>query len=175
MIRVRYFTGQILGTADFETEQRYVVDRLRRRNRWLHGWGVVGGLRVSLSQGQIVVATGLALDCAGNEIEVPRPTAWALPAAGKTCYLTLAFAERPIHPVAVPVDPSSGNAGTEHSRVEEGLVLAYSPEDPARAHAAPRGRSNACGKPHAIAIARLLRARSRWRLDSRYRPGRART
>ena len=176
MIRVRYFTGQMLGAADFETEQQYVVDRLRRRNRWLHGWGVVGGLQVSVSQGQIVVAAGLALDCAGNEIEVPGPISWALPAAGKTAYLTLAYAERPVQPVAVPVDPSSeDDAKTAYSRVEEGWVLAYAPEDPVRAHAAPRGRSNACGKPHTIALARLLRARSRWQLDPRYRPGRART
>lgn len=176
MIRVRYFANQILGAADFETEQRYVIERLRRRNRWLHGWGVVGGLRVSVSQSEIVVAAGFAIDCAGNEIEVARPTPWPLPTAGKTCYLTLAFAERPVHPVAVPVDPSSGNdEGTAYSRVEEGWVQAYAPEDPTPAHAAPRGRSNACGAPHGIALARLLRARSRWQLDPRYRPGRART
>ena len=174
MIRVRYFTGQLLGAGDFETEQRYVVERLQRRNRWLHGWGVVGGLQVSVRPGEIVVAAGLALDCAGNEIEVPRPTAWALPATGKTAYLTLAFAERPVQPVAVPAGPSpDDDAGAEYSRVEEGWVLAYAPEDPSRAHAAPRG--NVCGKPHGIALARLLRARSRWQLDRRYRFGRART
>ena len=176
MIRVRYFTGQILGAADFEAEQRYVLDRLRRRNRWLHGWGVVGGLQVSMSQGQVVVGAGLALDCAGNEIEVPEQITWALPAAGKTAYLTLAFAERPVHPVAVPMDPSSGrNEATAYSRVEEGWVLAYAPDDPARAHAEMSRRSTPCGKPHGIALARLLRASSRWRLDPRYRPGRART
>lgn len=134
MIRVRYFTGQVLGAADFETEQRYVVERLRRRNRWLHGWGVVEGLQVSVSRSELVVAAGFAIDCAGNEIEIGQSTAWPLPTAGKTCYLTLAFAERPVQPVAVPVDPSSGNdAGTAYSRVEEGWVLAYAPEDPARA------------------------------------------
>lgn len=104
---------------------------------------MVGGLRVSVSRGGIVVAAGFAIDCAGNEIEVDRPTPWSLPTAGKTGYLTLAFAERPVHPVAVPADPASGNdEGTAYSRVEEGWVLVYASADPARAHAAPRGRSN---------------------------------
>lgn len=137
---------------------------------------MVGGLRVSVSRGGIVVAAGFAIDCAGNEIEVDRPTPWSLPTAGKTGYLTLAFAERPVHPVAVPADPASGNdEGTAYSRVEEGWVLVYASADPARAHAAPRGRSNPCGTPQGIALARLLRARARWQLDPRYRPGRART
>ena len=43
--RVRYFAGQVLGVAELETEQRYLIERLRRRNRRLHGWGIVGGLR----------------------------------------------------------------------------------------------------------------------------------
>lgn len=175
MIRVRYFAGQLLGADDFEAEQRYVVERLRRRNRWLHGWGVVGGLQVSLRQSEIVVAAGLALDCAGNEIEVAGPTPWPLPTAGKTCYLTLAFAERPVQPVAVPGDPWSGNDAAVYSRIEEGWVLAYASEDPARAHGSPSRRSNACGTSHGFALARLLRARSRWKLDPRYRPGRVRT
>ena len=103
MIRVRYFTNQVLGAADFERSSATSSIVSAWRNRWLHGWGVVGGLQVSLSQGQIVVATGLALDCAGNEIEVPGPVTWALPAAGKTAYLTLAFAERPVQPVPLSV------------------------------------------------------------------------
>lgn len=174
--RVRYFANQLLGAADFETEQRYVIERLRRRNRWLHGWGIIGGLQVSVGPSEIVVAPGLALDCLGNEIEVDRPSHWPLPTAGKACYLTIAFAERAVDPVAVPLDPASGeDEAIAYSRVEEGCVLAYAPEDPSRAHAATGRRSAPCGKPHGIALARLRRARSRWRLDPRYRPGRART
>ena len=35
--RVRYFDGQLLSTADFQTEQDYVRGRFRRLHRWLHG------------------------------------------------------------------------------------------------------------------------------------------
>ena len=173
--RVRYFTNQVLGVADFETEQRYLIERLRRRNRWLHGWGIVGGLQVSVGAHEVAVAPGLALDCLGNEIEVDQPGRWPLPTAGKACYLTLAFAERAVEPVPVPAGPSPGDdEAITYSRVKEGWVLTYAPEDPARAHAARGRRSEPCGKPHAIALARLLGARSRWRLDPRFRAGRAR-
>ena len=94
--RVRYFAGQLLGADDFEAEQRYVIERFRRLNRWLHGWGIVGGLRVSVSPGEIVVSPGLALDCHGNEIELDRPASVALPAGGKASYLTVAFTERAV-------------------------------------------------------------------------------
>jgi len=63
--RVRYFAGQVLGVAELETEERYVIERLRRRNRWLHGWGIVAGLRLSIGPKEIVVAPG------------SRSTAWA--------------------------------------------------------------------------------------------------
>ena len=173
--RVRYFTGQVLGVADFETEQRFLIEGLRRRNRWLHGWGVVGGLHLSLGPKEIVVAPGFAIDCLGNEIEVDEPSRWPLPGAraGKACYLTLTFAERAVDPVPAPADPPDGNEAVAYSRVEEGWALAYAADDPARVHAAAR-RTETCGRPHGIALARLVRAGARWKIDTRYRPGRAR-
>lgn len=56
MKRVRYFPGQVLSTADFETEQSYLRAKRRPHNRWLHGWGVVGGLTVSVGRSEVVVA-----------------------------------------------------------------------------------------------------------------------
>jgi hypothetical protein len=173
--RVRYFAGQLLGAEDFETEQRYVIDRLRRLNRWLHGWGIVGGLGVSMGQGEIVVSPGLALDCVGNEIEVEQPTCVALPVGGRASYLTLAFTERAVDPQPALFDPPGADEmSVEYRRIEEVGIFALEPIDPARAHGTRARRSAACGRAHSIAIARLVRGRSRWRLDARYRPGRAR-
>lgn len=173
--RVRYFAGQLLGAEDFEAEQRYVIERFRRLNRWLHGWGIVGGLRVSVSPGEIVVSPGLALDCLGNEIELDRPASVALPAGGKASYLTVAFTERAVDPQQAFFDPPAADeVCVEYRRLEEAAVLALEPVDPARGHAPPARRAEACGRAHPIAIARLVRIRSRWRLDPRFRPPRAR-
>ena len=173
--RVRYFAGQLLGAEDFEAEQRYVIERFRRWNRWRHGWGIVGGLRISLSRNEIVVSPGLALDCLGDEIEVDRPTSVPLPAGGKASYLTVAFTERAVDPQPALFDPPAADeVSVEYRRLEEGAVLALAPVDPARGHAPPARRADACGRAHPIAIARLVRIRSRWRLDPRFRAARTR-
>jgi len=175
--RVRYFAGQVLGVAELEREQRYLIERFRRRNRRLHGWGIVGGLELSVRPKEIMMAPGFALDCLGNEIEVEEPTRWPLPGAGRgtACYLTLAFAEREVDPVPVPGDSSNGGGESVAYRgVAEGWALAYAPEDPARGHGRAGRGSDPCGRPHGIALARFLRAGARWRADPRYRPRRAR-
>lgn len=171
--RVRYFAGQLLSAADFETEQSYVIERFRRLNRWLHGWGIVGGLQVSGGHGEIVVAPGLAMDCVGNEIEVDQPTRLPVSCTGRICYVTLAFIDREMDPLPGFSD-SPATESLAESRVEEDGELALSPADPAIAHPAAR-RSDPCGRPHPIAIARLVRLASRWRLDPFFRPGRARS
>jgi hypothetical protein len=171
VIRVRYFDGQLLSAADFQAEQDYVRARFRRLHRWLHGWGIVGGLGVSLQQGQIVVAPGLAIDCVGEEIEVAQPTSVALPAGGKVSHLTLAYAERAVDPQPALFDPPAAvEMSIQYRRIEEGRVLTLEAADPSRRHA-----RNPCGRAHPIVIARLVRVGSRWRLDRRFRPGRARS
>lgn len=42
--RVRYFFGKLISVEDFQEEQSYFLNHLRRRNRFLHGWGVIAGL-----------------------------------------------------------------------------------------------------------------------------------
>src|SRR5260370_37718456 len=41
-----YQEGNYFAHLDLYTEQRYLLQRLRRHNRYLHGWGVVCGLHV---------------------------------------------------------------------------------------------------------------------------------
>ena len=111
-----------------------------------------------------------------NEIEVARPTRVALPAGGKVSHLTLAYAERAIDPQPALFDPPAADEmSIQYRRIEEGCVLALEPADPTRRHLGSPRRSDPCGRAHPIAIARLVRVGSRWRLDRRFRPGRARS
>jgi hypothetical protein len=83
--RLSYFHGQMLAATDFQREQAYFVEKLRLRNRCLHGYGVACGLEVSSvpvddtcdstpdeHQPRVTLHAGVALDCLGNEIVVRR-------------------------------------------------------------------------------------------------------
>lgn len=72
--RNRYFYGKLLTVRDFETEQRYFIDKHRLINRLIHGSGVACGLMVSMKSGSnttVTIESGVALDCCGREIVVP--------------------------------------------------------------------------------------------------------
>jgi hypothetical protein len=77
--RPHYATGMLLGAEDFLAEQAYHRGRLARALAWLHGYGTVAGLRVTVQPAtpdtpeQLVVEPGLALDRLGRLIELPRP------------------------------------------------------------------------------------------------------
>jgi hypothetical protein len=155
LVRPRYFVGQLLGADDFSLEQDYFRQRLRRLNRELIGAGVVRGLGVSVElddsgTGQlVVVGPGFAIDPHGEEIEVCGPATASLPQTDNRVYVTLHHAEQPARPVPAPI-------GTEFSRIEEGFAI--------RVEAAPAG--------DAVALARLLGADGRWRVDEGFRPAR---
>lgn len=77
--RPRWFAGQLVGPADLEALQQWVLARSRRHNRTLHGWGVVCGLAVTRTGSptgdpvpwSVTVGAGLALSACGDEIGVP--------------------------------------------------------------------------------------------------------
>lgn len=79
--RPRYFPRQIVGPEDLNQGLRYVTDRMRRHNRFLHGWGIACGLRVEpcgpnedgSPSCRVRVTAGYALDPYGDEIFVPEP------------------------------------------------------------------------------------------------------
>jgi hypothetical protein len=76
--RLRYFTGRHMTARDFADEQNYLQSRRHLHNRVLHGWGIVCGLHVrphtsgSCNKDHVKVDCGLALDCCGREIPVPK-------------------------------------------------------------------------------------------------------
>lgn len=72
--RNRYFYGKFLSVDDFEAEQRYMNDKRRVLNRFLHGVGVVCGMQVvEVDDFTISLEAGLALDFSGREIVVAAP------------------------------------------------------------------------------------------------------
>ena len=60
--RNRCFWGKLLTAEDLELEQEYFREKLKRHNRYLHGFGVVFGLEVSKNGRDVAISPGLAID-----------------------------------------------------------------------------------------------------------------
>src|SRR5262249_16734076 len=76
--RVNYFPRQLLTADDMIADQQYFIAKMRRHNRYLHGWGVVCGLGVTIaptakSPWIVQISPGYALGPYGDEIYVPNP------------------------------------------------------------------------------------------------------
>jgi hypothetical protein len=159
--RVNYFDGQLLAADDFRQEQTYFRARLRRRNRLLHGAGIVSGLQVSVgkdNQGQsVTVQPGFALDARGEELELCAPRLLPLPLPGKSLLVQLLFVESPTSPVPVAPSGPASNA-QQFSRVEETVTIVLAPDLQA----------------DAVSIARLAFTRGYWRMDRSFKPPRVR-
>lgn len=78
--RVRYFPRQVIRADDMRAEQGYFVDKMRRHNRFLHGWGVVCGFDV-VAPGkqdpawQVTVCPGYLMTPQGDDVNVCDPVA----------------------------------------------------------------------------------------------------
>jgi len=155
--RLRYFHGMLLDDKDFREEQQYHANKRRLLNRMLHGSGVVCGLELRGKKGKksIQVTPGLALDCSGNEIWVPKDLkidlTTLLPPKNqlkggpdcrpvdekdplKTYYIGIRYDEKPTSPVSVYLPSGDCEERTcENSRWKEGYCVeivecCYDPE-----------------------------------------------
>jgi hypothetical protein len=107
--RVNYFNGMLLTEEELQQEQSYQVEKQKLRLRYLHGYGTVCGLRVTLSEedkpGFIVVEPGFALDKWGREIIVPEDVELDLNSYAQECdvelYVVLEYKEQPIKPIPI--------------------------------------------------------------------------
>lgn len=161
--RNNFFTGRLLTAEDLSLEQEYFREKLKRHNRNLHGFGVVFGLDVSRRASEVIISSGLALDCVGNELVVPEPTKLTLPDRGETIFISLEFVER-------EVDPTPGNSSlTVNSRIEEIASAVFVKQNANSGHRHIKGRWMACGLTHGLVIARLRFSSGQWRIDRRYR------
>lgn len=74
--RVRFFPRQLINADDLTQEQNYFRNKLRRHNRLLHGWGIVCGALVSMSDNtssaDAIVGPGYILGPFGDEIVIDR-------------------------------------------------------------------------------------------------------
>ncbi len=164
--RTRFHAGQLLTADDFTREQEYFRDKQKLHNRSLHGFGVVSGLAVTISGGQVNVEPGLALDCAGNEIVVDaRHTLPLLAAASGVAYVDLRYTEEECDPIPSAAIPSPLQATT----IKESFEVCFGSENRTRSHRHLRARWIACGEAHALTIAKLRHSSQGWRVDRRYR------
>ncbi|MEZ5284337.1 MAG: hypothetical protein R2712_05915 [Vicinamibacterales bacterium] len=145
--RNRYLTGRLLSAEDFQREQDYVVNKGRLHNRYLHGWGVVDGLRVSADGNSVVVTPGLAIDCQGNDVLLPEPVRLTWSRKAGRCFVTIRYAETP-----TGATPSPGGS-TEPAIIREDALVEICSSNPLHRHARPG--MPGCGTPHAIALATL--------------------
>ena len=91
--RPRFFPRQLVTPDDLTLGQDYLRNKIRRINRYLHGWGVVCGTRVDASTRpwKVIVRPGYILGPFGDEIVVERDVCFDLRArclavsAGDAC------------------------------------------------------------------------------------------
>ena len=137
--RPEYSSGKYLGSQDLGTEQRYRLQRSRRHNRHLHGWGVVCGLWVvpagdATRPWQVQVCPGFALGPHGDEIEVSTPAPvsihdylWRRPLnvrAMNIAYVGIRYAERQMRPVpAKPLGCSCEETIYQPARIKDGFQI----------------------------------------------------
>jgi hypothetical protein len=75
LLRPKYFDRQQLSPGDLNLAVEYQRARLRRHNRYLHGWGVVVGAQVFCASNEDIwkvnIAEGYAVTPQGDEIYIP--------------------------------------------------------------------------------------------------------
>jgi len=166
LTRPRFFTGKLIIAEDLAQEQQYVLEKLKRHNRSLHGFGIVSGLKVGTKSGKIAVDPGLALDCQGNEIVIGTIQLLSPPATAETresAYVNIRYVED-------SVDPVTTDGVAQDSTTKESFAIHVEKENCNRGHRHVRARWLACGSPHALTIAKLKHSSQGWRVDRSYRP-----
>ena len=137
--RNRYFYGKLLSVDDFESEQKYMNDKRRIINRFMHGCGVVCGLGVvAVNDDTVSLEAGLALDFAGREIIVEKPVLERLTdiegfseeeGADSYLYLCIDYSEYEKNPVYSVTGGSSGGQVC-HNKIAEGFHIYLTGQEP---------------------------------------------
>jgi hypothetical protein len=160
--RPNFFSGKLLTAEDLAQEQQYLLDKFKRHNRTLHGFGIVSGLKVSTRAGQINITAGFALDCEGNELTVSCAQSIVAPATteSRVAYLQLRFVENVV----------ASSPKNEAQEIAEGVEFSLTNENLNRGHRHVRACWLACGNAHPLTIAKLKLTTNAWRVDRGYRP-----
>lgn len=153
MERVRYFARQLITPEDLTLEQEYFRNKLRRHNRFLHGWGVVCGCTVEPVPDKpwtVKVTPGYVLGPYGDEILIDHevevdlhkegleglavsPCADQLDdwcsqveverVAGQPLYVAVKYAECRSRPVRVLVGCGCDETHCEYSRIRDSFAI----------------------------------------------------
>jgi hypothetical protein len=171
--RVRFFPRQLLGADDLTTEQTYFREKLRRHNRFLHGWGVVCGCAVKPAPTeakpyQVLICPGYIVTPCGDEIMIGCPALFDLAtcmvssddpcAYSRPCppvtsttplrqliYLTVCYKECIVRPVRVaPVGCSCDDVDCDYSRIRDGYEFSCLDSLPATHTKAPYTCEDLC-------------------------------
>jgi hypothetical protein len=148
--RVRYFPRQLLTADDMVADQDYFRQKLRRHNRFLHGWGVVCGLEVTPAPTadmpwRVQIGSGYALGPYGDEIYVAEAVHLDLArcdsgavtdpcepdllytggsAIGGQLFLAIKYAECLAQPVrAMPAGCACEEEACEYSRIHDSFQI----------------------------------------------------
>ena len=173
--RPRFYARQLVEADDLILEHEYLRAKLRRHNRFLHGWGVVCGARVVLANQpwKVVVKTGYILSPYGDEICIGKDqcvdvrttcTSSAPPEpvddcgcteasppipAGQQMFIAIRYVEKPARLVRVPLGGCGCNeSACEYARYVELLRDLHPRPLPGLAHLAA-GRLGRDARPTA--------------------------
>lgn len=144
--RNNYFCGKLMVDRDFWAEQLYHIGKQRLHNTYLHGWGTVCGLKVDphpyCPNIRVIIRPGLAIDCWGREILVPKDYEVELESYKKNgnnddkkpenLYVCLSYKECETESVPVFLDDCGCTETCEPNRIREEFkieVLTLSEEE----------------------------------------------
>lgn len=143
LLRPRYFDRQVVTASDLTGGQEYLLDRLRRHNRYLHGCGVVCGLEVFLNPPEagtpsVSITPGYALSPEGDEIYLGDEQDVALDCItdatgdctnleavpqGQRVYVAIRYAEDQVKPVPALPDACAPVPVCEFSRYRSNFEI----------------------------------------------------
>lgn len=158
--RPHYFSGKLLTGQDLNQEQTYFIEKFKRHNRSLHGFGVVFGLTPSTDAGKVKISAGMALDCEGNEIIIPSGQTLPVPSFdSKVAFVTVKYSER-CEGMTPPGEPSS---------IVESFELVFTTDNQNAGHRHLKARWLSCGNDHGLTLAKIRQGKTGWQVDRRYR------
>jgi hypothetical protein len=146
--RVHFFSRQLITAEDMTAEQEYFRQKLRRHNRYLHGWGVVCGFQVaaaptSTHPWRVQICPGYLITPQGDEIELAKAVYFDLGVVGAEVFdpcasavvrthaepdskvhLAICYSECATHPVRIhPAGCACDEAGCEYTRTRDHFEL----------------------------------------------------
>lgn len=129
-VRNRYYTGKMLTSKDFQTEQTYMNRKRGFLNQIMYGTGVVCGLSVKkLDEISFMVESGVAIDEQGREVIVPASIVKKISTVngadkltGNKAVLCLRYKEEAVHPV-YSVENQEEDKEYEYNHMQEGYEL----------------------------------------------------